>query len=257
MEPLEAPVEPDRPMSMLDKLTNLFASPGEVFEDVRLTEPTNSNWLVPWLAYFVIFLLTHLFILNNPSLTSQLSVAIKEQFDASVKEAITKGALTREAADSQYEQFAKPGSAGFMMISIGGMLFGSIVVLFSLALFYWLVGKSAMSADASYMKVVEVIGLTYFIGGLERLVTTLLMFATDSIQASPSLALFLSSVDPANKAHVALSKANAFTFWDPTVTSVGLSKLFQKDFPKVFVLVLALWLLWTLFTLFTGVNITG
>ena len=257
MESLENTTGADRPMSMLDKLTNIFASPGEVFENVRLTGPTNSNWLVPWLVYLVISLLTNQFIIGNPSLADQLGATIKEQFDKSVKPAITEGKLTQEEADKQYEQFARPGSAGFMMLSIGGMMFGSIAVLFALALFYWLVGKSAMNAAAPYMKVAEVVGLTFFIGSLERLVTTLLMFATDSIQSSPSLALFLSNVDLTNKAHVALSKVNAFTFWDLTVTSIGLSKLFQRDFAKVFVLILALWLLWSLFTLFTGVNLTG
>jgi hypothetical protein len=43
---------------------------------------------------------------------------------------------------------------------------------------------------------------------------------------------------------------NVFTFWTLGVTSIGLSRLFQKDLPKVLVLVFALWILWTLFKVF-------
>jgi membrane associated rhomboid family serine protease len=43
-----------------------------------------------------------------------------------------------------------------------------------------------------------------------------------------------------------------FTFWELSVLSLGLSSLFQRDFPKVFVLVFAIWILWSAFMLLTG-----
>jgi hypothetical protein len=43
---------------------------------------------------------------------------------------------------------------------------------------------------------------------------------------------------------------NIFTFWNLGVVSVGLSRIFQRDFPKVLVLLAALWVIWTLAIIF-------
>jgi hypothetical protein len=190
--------------------------------------------------------------LSNPSLADQLATTIRQGINKSVQE----GNMTQEQADQAFE-FARPGSTWFTLLSVGGTVFWSIIVLFGLGLVYWLLGKSALHATAPYMKVVEVVGLTMFISSLEYIVTTLLMFVMDSIHATPGLGIFVSDFDTGNKLHVALSKVNAFTFWDLTVVSIGLSRLFQRDLPKVLVLVFVLWVLWSLVTIFTGLTVGG
>jgi len=247
-----------QPMSLLDRLTGIFVSPGEVFENISQTAQTTSTWFVPWLLYVAMSIITGQMLLGNPSLSGQLENTIRKQFDELMQEPIMKGEITQEDADAQFERFGRPGSPWFTLLSVGGTLFGSIVTLFVISLFCLLLAKSAVSATAPYMKVVEVIGLTFMIDSLEQVVTTILMFLTDSILASPGVALFLlPDIDLQNKWHVALSKLNAFTFWKLGVISTGLSRLFRRDFPKVLVLVLALWILWSLFSLFTGFNPGG
>jgi hypothetical protein len=253
MEEQHATAEQAKPMPFTEKLTNIFASPGELFENVRTTGPTTSNWLIPWMIFVAVAIAMSLLVVNNPSLADQLGATIREKFDQQVQE----GKMTQEQADQTYEQFAKPGSIFFTLMQIGGITVGSLAALFAIGLLYWLVGKSAMGATVQYMKVIEVVGLTFFIGTLEQIVTTFLIFAADSIYATPSLGIFVSDFDIDNKLHVVLSKINAFTFWDLSVVSVGLSKLFQRDFPKVLVLVFALWILWSLLTLFTGFTFGG
>ena len=105
-----------------------------------------------------------------------------------------------------------------------------------------------------FHKVMEVVGLTFFIATLEQIVTTLLMFGLSSIHATPSLGAFVSNFDVQNKLHMALSKINIFTFWDLAVVSIGLSILFRRDLPKVLVLVFALWLVWSILTVMTGMR---
>lgn len=253
MEEQHTTADQPKPMPFTEKLTNIFASPGELFENVRTTGPTTSNWLIPWIIFVVVAIALGQLVVNNPSLADQLGATIREKFDQQVQE----GDMTQEQADQAYEQFAKPGSTFFTLMQIGGIAVGSLAALFALGLLYWLVGKSAMGATVQYMKVIEVVGLTFFIGTLEQIVTTFLAFAADSIYATPSLAIFVSDFDVDNKLHVALSKINAFTFWDLSVVSIGLSKIFQRDFPKVLVLVFALWILWSLLTLFTGFSFGG
>jgi hypothetical protein len=97
-----------------------------------------------------------------------------------------------------------------------------------------------------------VIGLTLLIAAAESIVTTVMAIGLDSIHAGPSLAVFVKDFDLNNKLHVTLSKVNVFTIWSLLVTGIGLSKLFQRDLPKVLVLVFALWILWSAFTVFTG-----
>jgi hypothetical protein len=252
MEDLSTASEPVRPMSFTDKITNVIASPGELFENVRLTGKTTSNWLIPWIIFVVVGIILGQLMLNNPSLTDQLGQMIRKGMEKSVQE----GKMTQEQMDRAYE-IARPGSTWFRLAQTGGLAIVSFVLVFVLGLIYWLLGKSAMKATAPYMKVVEIVGLTLFIGMLEQVVTTLLMFALDSIHATPSLGIFVSDFDMDNKIHVALSKVNAFTLWSLSVTSIGLSKLFQRDFPKVLVLVLALWLIWSIVSLFAGIRLTG
>jgi len=246
----QAPTEQVKRMSLMERLINVFAAPGELYENVRVTPRTSSNWLVPWVIFAIVAVVMGQVMLSNPSLTDQLGAVIKKQIDKQVQE----GKMPAERAEQAYEQFAKPGSLMFTITQTAGAVFGSFVVLFVLGLIYWLLGKTAMKATSPYMKVVEVVGLTFLIGALDQIVTTLLMFVFNSIFASPSLALLVSDFDLENKLHVVLSKFNIFTFWSMAVVSIGLSKLFQRDFPKVFVLVLGLWILWVVFTILTGIR---
>jgi len=238
-------------MSFTDKLVNIFASPGELFENVRDTGKTNSNWVIPSIIFIVVTVVLSQLLLTNPELTSQIGAMTRKAFDKAVQD----GKLTQDLADQQYERFG-PGSIFFTISTFAGPVVFTFVRLFVVALIYWLLGKSVMKAQAPYMKVVEVVGLTMLIGTLEVLVSNIMVFATTSITASPSLGFFVSDFDLENKVHVALSKVNVFTFWELIVTSIGLSKLFRRDLPKVLVLVFVLWLLFTAVTVLTGIRLS-
>ena len=253
MDEQHATPEQVKPMSFSEKITNIYASPGELFDNVRLTPRTNSNWVIPWIIFAIVAVILGQIVVNNASLADQLGTVIKKGFEKQVQE----GKLSQEQADQTYERFAKPGSMMFTISQVVATILGPLIGIFVLGLAYWLLGKTAMKATSPYMKVVEVIGLTLFIGLLEQIVTTILMVAMDSITATPSLGIFVSSFDMENKLHILLSKINIFTFWSLAVVSIGLSKLFQRDFAKVLVLVAALWVLWTAVTITTGIRITG
>lgn len=249
MEEQTAPEAAIAPMPFGEKIVNIFTAPGELFENVRLTGKTTSNWLLPMLLFIVIAASLNQLILTNPSLVEQMSTLMRKGID----EAVAKGSMTAEQADKAAE-FMRPDSMIFRIQQIVGVALITPIALFLLSLVYWLLGKWAMSASAPYMKVVEVAGLTFFISILETIVTTLLAYGTDSLFAGPNLALFVSNYDLQNKLHLALSKVNIFTIWDLTVVSIGLSKLFQRHLPKVLVLVFALWIIWSALTVFTGMS---
>ena len=106
-----------------------------------------------------------------------------------------------------------------------------------------------MGARAPFMKIVEVVGLTSTVRALETLATLVCVLLSGSILATPSAALLLGTFDPESALEFALSRLNPFTFWILGLTALGLAELFERDFPKVLVLIGALWFLWNLLTL--------
>ncbi|HTX98382.1 MAG TPA: YIP1 family protein [Bacteroidota bacterium] len=244
------------PMSFTEKLTNIFAAPGELYDNVRATPPTSSNWIVPMILFIIITFAMSQLTMRNPSLGSQLKDQIAQQSEKRFQEAIQKGQMTAEQADQareQTEKFTDPTSPWMMMITGGSLLIMTPIATFLICLVYWLLGRTVMKVAAPYMKVVEVIGLTFFIACLESIVTTIMAIAFDKLHAGPNLALaVINNFSIENKVHLALQKINLFTFWNLGVVGIGLSRLFQKDLPKVLVLVVALWVLWAVFSVATG-----
>jgi hypothetical protein len=260
MEDQQAVTQPEptaevQPMSFTEKLVNVFASPGELFENVRLTPSSPSNWVIPLVIMIVVAIGMQQIIMSNPSLVEQTKALIAKATTESLDKAVQEGKITPEQAEQQRERaesFTNPSSTFAIAMRIGGTVIALPAMLFVIGLVYWLLGKTAMHASSPYMKVIEVVGLTLLISSVESIVTTAMAIGLDSIHAGPNLAVFVQNYAPGNKLHAALSKVNVFTIWSLIVTGIGLSKLFLRDLPKVLVLVFALWILWTALTVFAG-----
>ena len=249
--PIQTPqAEEVKPMSLSDKLVGVFASPSELYDNVRQTPPTSSNWLIPTLILIVVGVIMAYLITSNPTLSDQMKRMASEQMEKGLTKQLAAGKITQEQANQARDQMSGMGATGALIFTYVSAILGPFFALFLGALVFWLLGKGVMKATSPYMKVVEVVGLTFFIATLESVVTTILCIGMNSIFASPSLALLISDFSIENKMHLLAAAMNVFTFWTLAVTSIGLARLFQKDFPKVLVLVFALWILWTLFKVF-------
>jgi hypothetical protein len=249
--PLQAPpAEEVKPMSLSDKFVGVFASPSEVYDKVRQTPPTSSNWLIPTLVLVVVGVIMAYLVVSNPTLSDQMKRMASEQMEKGLAKQLAAGKITQEQANQARDQMSGMGETGTLIFKYVAAVAGPFFSLFLASLVYWLLGKGVMKATAPYMKVVEVVGLTFFIVAIESVVTTILSIGMNSIFASPSLALLISDFSIENKMHLLAASMNVFTFWTLTVTSIGLARLFQKDLPKVLVLVFALWIVWVLFSVF-------
>jgi len=245
------------PMSFTDKLVNIFASPGELYENVRLTPVTHGNWLIPTLILVVVGALLGYAVMTNPSLSDQFKRMASQEMEKAFEKQVQQGKMTAEQVEQAREQAAQFGSIGVIMTRIGGAVVGPFITLFLVSLVYWLLGKGVMKAVVPYWKVAEVVGLAFFITVLDTVVTTILMFGLDQIFAVPSLSLLIPDFSIENKFHLLAASMNIFTFWNLGVIGIGLSRIFQRDFPKVLVLVVALWLLWTLTMVFGMTALRG
>ncbi len=245
-----APPEPAKKLSFTDKIAGIFATPADLYEQLRLTPPAASNWVIPTLILIVLSIASIFLVMNDPVLMDQMMAPQRE----ALAKAVQEGRITQDAADRQAEMMGS--GSPFILI---GLLVGTpitvFVMLFLFAFLFWLIGKFVMKSTAPFMKIVEVYGLTFYIGALGILVTAALRYALGSFHASPSLALLVLPFDVHNKLHIALSLLNVFTIWGLVVTSIGLAKVFQRDFPKVLVLIFAVWILLSVALIFLGVPV--
>jgi len=251
------PTEAVTPMSFTDKLVGVFSSPGELYDNVRQTPPTGSNWVIPTLILIVVGLVMAYVLTTNPTLSDQMTRMASEQMEKSLQKQIASGKLTQEQANQARDNMQAYGTKGPIIFSYATALIGPFFLVFIPGLIYWLLGKWVMKVSVPFMKVAEVVGLTLLIVSLESIVTLILQIGMNSLFASPSLAIFISNFSVDNTMHALAAKANIFTIWELVVVSIGLARLFMKDMPKVLVLVFALWVLWTVVTVFGGAALRG
>src|SRR5437868_250958 len=103
------PPTPEPPVrtSVAAKLLNVFASPGEVFEEVKRSPTNASNWLVPMLLAIVIGVTTVMIMFSNPEVVQRLREKQAKVFEDKVK----AGQMSQKDADRAIgvlEKFSGP-----------------------------------------------------------------------------------------------------------------------------------------------------
>ena len=228
-------------MSLGGRLLNVFATPGDVFQDVKSARPSTANWLVPALILIVVSWASALVIFSQPTITHQLS-EITER-------AIQKQVERTHMSEQQAEQARAMGEkwAG-ISAKIGGALgpvVGGFLSPFVWGLIVWAVGAWALKAKFPYMKAVEVVGLTNMIAVLDVIIKTLLIVGFGNLYASPSLVMFVKEYDPQNPAHGLLALVNVMTFWLLAVRAIGLARLSGVSVAKALAWVFGIWAAYT------------
>ncbi len=224
-------------MSLPGRLFNVFAVPGEVFEDIKNTAPSVANWLAPALIFIVVNWLAGWLMFSQASIQQQL----REVTDRAVQKQIDKAHLPPAQAEQVREAAAKWGSLGPRIGAVAAPPFVAFATPFWGGLILWLVGAKVLRARFSYMKAVEVAGLGSMIGVLDVIVRTLLIVGMGSLYATPSLALLVKEFDPQNLVHALLASMNLMTFWYLTVRAVGLARLSGASFLKAAAWIFGIW----------------
>ncbi len=250
-QPTVAPPETEAAeMSFSDKLMNVFASPGELFEYVTKAPKQASNWALPLLLTTVIGIVFTFVAFTQPPIQEEMA----RQRDKYIQQEIAAEKMTQEQADNAAKYSPKPGSPMFLIFGSVGVVVVMFATLFLSALAFWLLGKFGFKSGATYGKVVEVVGLSMYIMAVGSLLTLILVVAMGSMHATPSLALAVSDFDPMNKMHKLLSSINIMTFWYLGIVSVGLGKLFSVSLGKALTGVAAIWVVWTAITVLVNLG---
>jgi hypothetical protein len=107
----------------------------------------------------------------------------------------------------------------------------------------WFIGRVFLKTRFSFLKALEVVGLTGIILLLGTVVTGLLIAATGDTLAHPSLSLFAAKLDPSHSLRKVLDLFNLFHLWSTAVLAVGLSRLTGVTFKEAAFWVFGYWLL--------------
>ncbi len=237
-------------MSLMARLMNVFASPGEVFEDIKTSPPATSNWFVPALIFALVGIVSSIVIFSQPQIVQQ----IHEQQAKKMDELVKSGKMTQAQADqaaAMAEKFTGPG-----MLKVFGSVaavIGSFVRLLWWALLIWLMGK-VLKTPFGYGKALETAGVASMITVLGGLVTILLTVNFARMIATPSLALAVKDFDVTRKSHLMLGTVNVFYFWQIGVFSAGLARLANVPFFRAMPLILGCWILQELLFIFSGMG---
>jgi len=235
------PQAPQPAMSLGARLFNVFATPGEVFEQIKNSRVSAANWVLPALLLIVVSWLGAWLVFSQDSIKQQ----VREITDQAIEKQVQKSHMSEQQAEQARAVGAKFGSIGTIVSAVAAPVFAAFLTPFWWGLIIWLVGSKAFNASFSYMKAVEVAGLAGMISVLDAIVRTLLILVLGNLFASPSLAVFVKQFDPQNHVHGMLAVVNVMSFWVLSVRALGLARLTGAGFGKAAAWVFGIWLLVT------------
>lgn len=232
--------------SLGSRLTNVFVSPTEVFDEVKAGPPTPSNWIAPLVAATIVGIIYVMMIFSQPAVIQSMKEAQDKKFE-DVQKRVTEGKMTQKQADDIRATADKFMTPSFLkVIGILGSVVGNLIGLFLTAAVVWLVGKSAFHANFAFMKSVEVAGLALMITVLGAIIKLLLNIIYGNTYMTAGPVLFLSHFDHTNKVHLLLAALSVTSLWYVAVLSAGLARLSGASFYKAAVLMFGLWAILTL-----------
>ena len=228
--------------SLWSRLLNVFAAPGEVFEEIKSRRSSTGNWLVPVFMLALAGIISSVVIFSQPEVVQSLHEQQQRAFDKQVN----AGKITREQADQAAAMAEKYSGPTMMKIYGGaGAVLTSFLSLFWWALLLWLIARLFLKTQIGFMKVVELSGLALMIGVLGVVVKTLLIVVTGNLYAAPSLILLVKHFDPQNPVHTLLALFDAMTFWLLAVRCIGLAKLTGATLVKTALWIFGVWMVLT------------
>ena len=228
-------------MSLGGRLLNVFATPGEVFQEIKTANVSTANWLVPALILILVSWVAAWAIFSQPSINHQLS----EVTERAIQKQIDQNHMSEQDAERSRAIGEKWAGISAKIGAALAPVIGGLVTPFFWGLIVWGVGVGLLKANFPYMKAVEVVGLANMVSVLDVIVKTLLIVGLGNLYAAPSLILLVKEFDPQNTVHSLLALVNVMTFWLLAVRAVGLARLSGVSFIKAALWVFGIWAAYT------------
>jgi len=224
--------------SLFARLTNIFVTPTEVFDEIKSSKRTPANWIAPLVAGIVAGVVYTIVVFSQPAVIQQMQEAQEKKFE----QMVASGKTTQQKADegtAALEKFMTPGMLK-LFGSLGSVLMNTALLFFT-ALIFWAVGSRAFQADFHYLKAVEAVGVSTMINVVGAIVAMLLAVIYGNMAMTPGPALLIKPFDAANKIHLSLSALNLFSIWYVGVLSIGLARMTGAAFSKAAMWLYGIW----------------
>lgn len=232
-----------KPMPFIDKLTGIFVSPGEVYENLVKSAKTITDWLIPILILIVLSVVATFLKFSDERIRDSLVQFQEQRFEQLVEE----GKMTEEQAEIAKERIESFGRVQ-RAFSIVGILIGIPIMFLIVSLVYFLLGRLLFKGNVNFMSVFSIYSLSSLIASVGVIVSTILAFITGSFLATVSPAIFM---EPStSKMYILASKFEIFSLWQLAVFAIGMAKAFNKSYASAFGLVFGTWALWVVLNLF-------
>lgn len=223
--------------SVVGRMFNVLAAPGEVFADLKERPVRHANWVLPAILWTVIGSMAVLLLFSQDWAMAEIKRGQRKAMEAQV----AAGKMTQAQMDQAMPMVEKFTAIG---VKVGGTL-GTMVMAFAVPFVWgfviWFVGTRFMGGDFEYMKAVEAAGLASIIYVLASVVGVLFSFAMGKMTfISP--AFFLKEFDWTSKQHFALAALNPLYLWFAAVAGVAAAKFSGGGVGKALAFVLAFWL---------------
>lgn len=238
-------------MPLLARLMNVFAVPGEVFENVRVAPVSIGSWLVPLILAACVGIVSAQVLFSRPAVLAEVRQLQEKQMDRqrqAIEKRVEEGKLKRAEADRALQGMDKMmemGSSPKFLKAVGAVtgVFAALLQVFGWAFLLWLMALLLLRSRIRYLKLLEVAGLSLMIGTLGDVVKLLLQVNLGRSTATPSLALAVTDFDPNNRMHLVLGALNLVDIWAVLVLAVGLARLARVPFPRAAFLIVGFWIL--------------
>src|SRR5258706_10542423 len=149
------------------RLMNVFATPGEVFEEIKDRPVEAANWFVPLLLSALFGVVCCVVIFSQETILQQM----REVQDRALEKKVEK--MSKEQQEKVREMAAQFTSPRVMkLFGSAGAVVGSIAWLFFLAFLVWLAGTRLFHGHFSYMKAVEACAVAGMISVLATIIAT-------------------------------------------------------------------------------------
>ncbi len=253
-EPLpatESPPEAPKPRttSLLARLMNVFAVPGQVFEEVKASPMRFANWIVPTLLWVIVSAVATTVLLSQPDIQQKLHDAESKLLDKQT-----------QAGNTTTAEAAKALSA---LDTVTAPLVVALVVAFGLvrvfwwAFVLWMFGLTFLRSRFDYAKGLEVAGLAIMISVLGGIVTLVITVDVGHMFSGHGPAFTITDAALNRRSSLLNGAASLFSIWQLGVMSVGLSRIAGVSFLRAAWLVFAYWVLQQTFLIVLGVGQMG
>jgi hypothetical protein len=257
LESKPAPATPPPNTSLLARLLNVLAMPGQVFEEVRASRHSFWNWLVPLPVYalsLAVFTVVFFSIPTVQKMVAEQQSKMRIAQASSLAESVKSGTIKQADADKALASMDWLSRTDVMksFVLAGGFFFGLFRVFWWTAVL-WFLARAVIKQPIRFSKALEVVGLASVVAVIGNIAVVALTVDFGKAFAD-GFAFNVTDFSSSNHQMLVGTVQNALNFWLIAVLGTGLARLTGTSWMRGTFLVVTYWLASEFLLLLLGVG---